>query len=145
MIHYLCAHVHGHKSMDYWLLFRINKPWTTVGKRRSRGNFLDYTLSDANFQIPWNLILWSPHNEYLKFGDPPEKRVLEFSDPPPPVVNGHSLIKRDNLCVTGPKLCLNFILRWSVLCIGRLFWELMGIPLRYPFSVSVYKKCRPIP
>ncbi len=97
MVYYLCAHIHGHKFMDWWQLFRINKSWITVVKRQSRENFLDYTISDANFQIPWNLILWSPHNGCLEFGDPPHKRALEFSDPPtdlsvpPPVVNGHSL------------------------------------------------------
>ena len=38
--------------MDCWQLLRINKSWITV-KRRSREIFLDYTLSNANFQMPW--------------------------------------------------------------------------------------------
>ncbi len=65
-----CSCVHAHKCMDCWQLFRINKSWIIVRKRRSRENFWNYILSNANFQIPWDFILWSPHNGYL---DPPIK------------------------------------------------------------------------
>ncbi len=100
MMYYLCALVHDHKFMDCWWLFRINKLWIFVVQRHSHENFwtiIIITLSNANFQIPWNLILWSPpHNGCLEFGDTPIKGYCKVIPPldllvPPPVVIGSPL------------------------------------------------------
>ncbi len=83
-MYYLCVHVLDYFNfMDCLQLCKKNNWPKMMAKRRSRDIIFEYTLSHVNFQIPWILILWSPRNGYLEFGDPPpHKRVVEFNDPP---------------------------------------------------------------
>ena len=117
-MYYLCVHVcDDYNFMDCFQVRRINKWWKIMVMRGSRKIFFfEYTLSNVNFQIPWNLIL---DIYYVDISPMLELALLRVNNLPQ-CSNSKSLMIWDfcvdfsvHLTVSGINACVVCVSSWS--------------------------------